>query len=79
MSEHGAAYFSCDYVGGKPEHRTTCREAVTVRPDQGALWIDSGAVIPDGWSAAMGGHLCSDHVGLPNGGHMATLIFRSSS
>lgn len=77
MPEHSAAYFTCDYLGGKPEHRSTCREAegaTTVRTDQGALWSDPATVdLPEGWSRAGGGHLCPAHPGEPT----CSLVFNT--
>lgn len=60
-------YYTCDFVGGKPEHRSTCREAITVPYAEGQL-------TPDGWVAKENGHLCPEHADLvPTKGHIASL------
>lgn len=81
IAKHGSAYFTCDFIGGKPEHRSACRAAITVRSNQGALWLDpSCAELPTGWVRASGGHLCGEHAGrVPTDGHVAALTFSGSA
>ena len=31
IPEHQTSYFTCDFIGGKPEHRSACRAGVSVR------------------------------------------------
>jgi hypothetical protein len=78
---HGSSYFTCDFIGGKPEHRSTCRAGITVRSDQGALWLDpSTAELPVGWVSSGGGHLCEEHAHrVPKDGHVASLTFSGSA
>ena len=81
IPEHQTSYFNCDFIGGKPEHRSTCRAAITVRSDQGALWLDpSTAQLPVGWVSSGGGHLCEEHAHrVPKDGHVASLTFSGSA
>ena len=78
---HGSAYFNCDFIGGKPEHRSACRAAITVRSDQGALWLDpSTAELPVGLVSSGGGHLCEEDAHrVPKDGHVASLTFSGSA
>ncbi len=81
VPEHSTSYFTCDFIGGKPEHRSMCRSAVIVRADQGVLWLDPiTADLPMGWARSGGGHLCPDHAGrVPKDGHVASLTFSGSA
>lgn len=81
IPEHQTSYFTCDFIGGKPEHRSACRTGVSVRSDQGALWLDpSTAALPAGWVRSGGGHLCPDHADRsPKDGHVASLTFSGSA
>lgn len=79
MPEHGAVAFTCDYIGGKPGHRSGCRDGETVWPDQGGLWLDPDRVLPDGWVRSGGGHLCPTHAAdvAAGNGHVGSLTFTS--
>ena len=81
IPEHQASYFTCDFIGGKPEHRSACRAGVSVRSDQGALWLDPAATdLPVGWLRSGGGHLCPDHADrVPKHGHVASLVFSGTA
>jgi uncharacterized protein YbdZ (MbtH family) len=81
IPEHQTSYFTCDFIGGKPERRSGCRAGVSVRSEQGALWLDPAtADLPDGWIASGGGHLCADHVErVPQDGHVAAVVFSGSA
>lgn len=55
MTAHRFTYITCDWLGGKPEHRTVCREkGVILRGDD---------VLPTGWRTVLDGHghLCPEH------------------
>lgn len=81
VPEHQTSYFTCDFIGGKPEHRSACSAGVSVRADQNALWLDpSTAELPVGWVRSGGGHLCPDHVArVPKDGHVASLVFSGTA
>lgn len=81
IGEHQTSYFTCDFIGGTPEHRSACRAGVSARADQTALWLDpSSADLPTGWVRSGGGHLCPDHADrVPKDGHVAALIFSGSA
>lgn len=76
VTEHQVAYFTCDNLSGKPEHRSLCRAAQSVRPEQGGLWMDPADVVPDGWTRAGGAHMCPEHEGSTS---VASLVWSSSS
>lgn len=77
IPEHQTSYFTCDFIGGKPEHRSACRAGVSVRADQSALWLDPvTAELPVEWVRSGGGHLCPDHADrVPNDVHVAAVVF----
>lgn len=81
IPEHQTSYFTCDFIGGKPAHRSSCRASVSVRSDQGALWLEpSTAEMPVGWVRAGGGHLCPDHAErIAQDGHVASLVFSGTA
>ena len=76
IPEHGQAYFTCDFIGGAPGRRSACREAASVRPEQGGLWLDAAACVPSGWTRSAGGHLRPDHAtAVPAEGRVAGLTW----
>lgn len=77
IPEHQTSYFTCDFIGGKPEHRSACSVGISVRSDQGALWLNASTEgLPTGWVRSGGGHLCPDHAHrVPKDGHVASLVF----
>ena len=81
IPEHQTSYFTCDFIGGRPEHRSACSAGVSVRADQGALWLTpSTAELPVGWVSSGGGNLCPDHADrVLKDGHVAALVFSGSA
>lgn len=81
IPEHQSAKFDCDFIGGRPEHRSACRASEWTRLDQGTLWLEPSTVeMPVGWVRSGGGHLCADHADrVPNDGHVAALTFSGSA
>lgn len=81
IPEHQTSYFTCDFIGGRPEHRSACRAGVSVRADQSALWLDPlTSELPVGWVRSSGGHLCPDHADrVPQDGQVAALVFAGSA
>ncbi|MEP9385518.1 hypothetical protein [Nocardioides sp. KR10-350] len=81
IPEHQAAKFDCDFIGGRPGHRSACRASTWAQPDQDALWLDPSTVeLPRGWVRSGGGHLCADHAGrVPKDGHVSALTFAGSA
>lgn len=81
IPQHQSSKFDCDFIGGKPEHRSAYRASEWVRSEQGALWLDpSTAELPAGWVRSGGGHLCPDHASrVPQDGHVAALTFSGSA
>lgn len=81
VPEHQTSYITCDFIGGKPEHRSACSAGEWARSDQAALWLDASSVeLPVGWVRSCGGHLCADHADrVPKDGHVASLTFSGSA
>jgi hypothetical protein len=77
MPQHDTINYTCDWITGKAEHRRACSASVNVRPEQGGLWLDPAALVPEGWAAVRDGHICPDCRGLD--GHMASLVFNNVS
>lgn len=76
IPEHQTSYFTCDFIGGKPEHRSACSAGVSVRADQGALAhpFHRGPprrMGPLRWRAPVPDH--ADRV--PKDGHVAALVW----
>jgi hypothetical protein len=81
LPAYQSAYFTCDFIGGKPGHRSACRAATTVRLDQGDLFLTADwADPPEGWNSHDGGHLCPDHTArVPKDGQVSSFTFHTTA